>query len=64
MLGFLRNGVACALYTRALSVAHQIHTTENDGDVLVARIRTGQHAAINLLRIGESGLETSSSPLA
>ena len=33
--------------------AQQIHTPENDGDVLVARIRTDQQAAFNLLRIGE-----------
>jgi hypothetical protein len=48
--------VAYALYTRALSVAQQIHIPENDGNVLVARIRTDQQAAFDLLRIGESGL--------
>ena len=56
--------VAYALYTRALSVAQQIHTSENDGNVLMARIRTDQQAAFDLLRIGESGLEKSSLPLA
>ena len=56
--------VAYALYTRALSVAQQIHTPENVGNVLVARIRTDQQAAFDLLRIGESGLEKSSLPLA
>ena len=56
--------VAYALYTRALSVAQQIHTLGNDGNVLVARVRTGQQAAFDLLRIGESELEKSSLPLA
>ena len=56
--------VAYALYTRALSVAQQIHIPENDGNVLVARIRTDQQAVFDLLRIGESGLEKSSLPLA
>ena len=56
--------VAYALYTRALSVAQQIHTPGNDGNVLVARVRTGQQAAFDLLRIGESELEKSSLPLA
>jgi len=45
--------VAYALYTRALSVAQQIHTPENDGNVLLARIRTDQQAAFDLLRMGE-----------
>ena len=53
--------VAYALYTRALSIAH---TPENDGNALVARIRTDQQAAFDLLRIGERSLETSSLPLA
>jgi hypothetical protein len=52
--------VAYALYTRALSVAQQIHTPENDGNLLVARIRTDQQAAFDLLRIGEHDLEKSS----
>jgi hypothetical protein len=56
--------VSHALYTRALSIAQQIHTAENDGNVLVARIRTDQQAAFDLLRIGDSSLETSSLPLA
>ena len=49
--------VACALYGRALSVAEEIHTPENDGNVLVARIRTDQQAVFEILRSGESGLE-------
>jgi len=56
--------VAYALYTRALSVAQQIHIPQDDGNVLAARIRTDQQAAFDLLRIGESGLEKSSLPLA
>ena len=56
--------VAYALYTRALSVAQQIDTPENDGNVLVTRLRIHQQAAFDLLRIGESGLETSSLLLA
>ena len=56
--------VAYALYTRALSVAQQIHTPENDGNILIARIRTDQHAAFDLLCIGGNGLEKSSLPLA
>src|SRR5437879_511487 len=48
--------VAYALYTRALSVAQQIPTPENDENVLVARLRTDQRAVFDLLRIGESGL--------
>jgi hypothetical protein len=35
--------VAYSLYTRALSVAQQIHIPEDDGNVLVARIRTDQN---------------------
>ena len=56
--------VAYALYTRALSVAEQIYTSDNDRNVLVARIRTDQQAAFDLLRIAESDLEKSSLPLA
>ena len=56
--------VAYALYTRALSIAQQIHTAENDGNVLVARIRTDQQAVFDLLRIGGNGLEKSSLPSA
>jgi hypothetical protein len=39
--------VADALYTRALSVAEQI--SGNDRDVLIARIRTEQQAAFDML---------------
>jgi hypothetical protein len=56
--------VAYALYARALSVAQQIRIPENDGNVLVAPIRTDQQAPVDFLHIGESGLETSSLPLA
>jgi hypothetical protein len=49
--------VAYALYGRALSVAQEIHTSENDGNVLVTRIRTDQQAVFEMLRSGESGLE-------
>ncbi len=49
--------VAHALYGRALSVAQEIHTPENDGNVLVTRIRTDQQAVFEMLRSGESGLE-------
>ncbi len=56
--------VAYALYTRALSVAQQIHTPDNGGNALEARIWTEQQAAFDLLLTGESGLEKSSLPLA
>ncbi len=49
--------VAYGLYGRALSVAQEIQTPENDEDVLVARIRTDQQAVFEMLRSGESGLE-------
>ena len=49
--------VAHALYGRALSVAQEIHTPENEGNVLVTRIRTDQQAVFEMLRSGESGLE-------
>ena len=49
--------VAHALYGRALSVAQEIHTPENDGSNLVTRIRADQQAVFELLRSGESGLE-------
>ena len=52
--------VADALYTRALSVAQQIRTPENDGNALVARIRTEQQAAFEIRRAGESGLRETS----
>jgi hypothetical protein len=46
--------VAYALYGRALSVAQEIPTPENDMDSLVNRIRTDQQAVFELLRSGES----------
>ena len=46
--------VAHALYGRALSVAQEIHTSGNDGDVLVARIRADQQAVFEILRSGKS----------
>lgn len=49
--------VAHALYGRALSVAQEIHTSGNDGDVLVARIRAHQQAVFEILRSGKSALE-------
>ncbi len=49
--------VAHALYGRALSVAQEIHTPENDGNALVTRIRTDQQAVFEVLRSGESDLE-------
>jgi hypothetical protein len=49
--------VADGLYARALSVAQEIHNPENDGNVLVARIRTAQQTAFEIPRVGESGLE-------
>ena len=49
--------VAYGLYGRALSVAQEIRTPENDGDVLVTRIRTDQQAVFEMLRSGKSGLE-------
>jgi len=49
--------VAYAMYGRALSVALEIHTPKNDGDVLVTRIRADQQAVFEMLRSGESDLE-------
>jgi hypothetical protein len=49
--------LADALYSRALSVAQQIRPPENDENTLVARIRTEQQAAFEMLRAGASGLE-------
>ena len=43
--------VAYALYTRALSVAQQIHIPQDDGKVLAARIRTDQEAVFDLLAL-------------
>jgi hypothetical protein len=52
--------VAYALYGRALLVAQEIHTPDNDGGVLVTRIRTHQQAVFEMLRSGESALERAS----
>jgi hypothetical protein len=49
--------VAHALYGRALCVAQEIHTPENDGNFLVTRIRTDQQAVLEMLCPGESGVE-------
>ncbi len=49
--------VAYALYGRALSVAQEIHTPEDDGNSLVTRIRKDQQAVFEMLRSGDSGLE-------
>ncbi|HYM74375.1 MAG TPA: hypothetical protein VE377_00225, partial [Candidatus Dormibacteraeota bacterium] len=49
--------VAHALYGRALAVAQEIHTSGNDREVLVARIRADQQAVFEILRSGKSGLE-------
>ncbi len=49
--------VAHALYSRALSVAQEIHTSRHDGNILVTRIRTDQQAVFEMLRSGTSGLE-------
>ncbi len=51
--------VAYALYGRALSVAREIHTPEQDGNVLLTRIRTDQQAVFEMLRSGENCLEKS-----
>lgn len=49
--------VAHALYGRALSVAQEIHTPDNEGSTLVTLIRKDQQAVFELLRSRESGLE-------
>ncbi len=49
--------VAHALYGRALSVAQEIHTTENDENSLVVRIRADQQAVFEMLRSGQSSPE-------
>jgi hypothetical protein len=49
--------VAHALYGRALSVAQEIHTSGNDGNILVTRIRADQQAVFEMLRSGTSGPE-------
>jgi hypothetical protein len=38
-------------------VVQQIQTPENDGNVLLTRIRAEQQAAFEILLAGESGLE-------
>jgi hypothetical protein len=53
--------VAYGLYGRALSVAQEIHTPENDGSVLVTRIRADQQAVLEMLRSEENCLEISPS---
>jgi len=50
--------VAHALYGRALTVAQEIHTPENDENALVTRIRKDQHAVFEMLRSGESNPES------
>jgi hypothetical protein len=49
--------VAHALYGRALSVAQEIHTPENDGNSLVTRIRADQQAVFEMLRSVETSPE-------
>jgi hypothetical protein len=49
--------VAHALYGRALSVAQEIRTPENDGNALVTRIRKDQQAVFEMLRSVESNPE-------
>ena len=46
------------LYGRALTVAQEIHTPENDEDAFVTRIRKDQQAVFEMLRSGESNQET------
>jgi hypothetical protein len=46
--------VAHALYGRALAVAQEIHTPDDDGSSLVARIREDQQTVFDLMRSGES----------
>ena len=49
--------VAHALYGRALAVAQEIHTPENDENALVTRIRKDQQAVFEMLRSSESNQE-------
>jgi len=49
--------VAHALYGRALSVAQEIRTPEDDGNRFAARIRADQQAVFEVLRSGESTQE-------
>ncbi len=51
--------VAHALYGRALCVAQEIRTSEDDRDSLITRIRTDQQAVFEMLRSGENCLEKS-----
>jgi hypothetical protein len=37
-------------------VAQEIHTPENDGNILVTRIRADQQAVFEMLRSGRSGM--------
>jgi hypothetical protein len=46
--------VAHALYGRALAVAQEIHTPEDDGKALTARIRKDQETVFEMMRAGES----------
>jgi hypothetical protein len=46
--------VAHALYGRALAVAQEIHTPENDEDALMTRILKDQQAVFEMLRSGQS----------
>jgi hypothetical protein len=45
--------VAHALYGRALAVAQEIHTPDDDGSSLMARIRKDQQTVFDLMRSGE-----------
>jgi len=49
--------VAHALYGRALAVAQEIHTPENDENALVTRIQKDQQAVFEMLSSGESNQE-------
>ncbi|MGA8151385.1 MAG: hypothetical protein WB952_10585 [Terriglobales bacterium] len=49
--------LAHALYGRALTIAQEIHTPENDGNSLVTRIRADQQAVFEMLRSVESSPE-------
>ncbi len=46
--------VAHALYGRALAVAQEIHTPDDDGSALVAKIRKDQQFVFEMMRSGES----------
>lgn len=51
--------VAYALYGRALSVAQEIYTPENDGDALVTRIRNDQQTVFEMMRSGAASPQRS-----